>query len=126
VLDVDQQRAAQRQCHRLAVDQRQQVDGEGRLQRRVFEEAVEGFLGRGAALEFDDDAHALAVRFVAQVADLVQSPLARQLGDALDQGGLVELVGDLRDDDAESAVARSPRCWSRPAPGCARGQWPYA
>ena len=36
---------------------------------------------------------------------VVDAALARQLGDALDQAGLVDLVGDLGDDDAEAAAA---------------------
>ncbi len=39
--------------------------------------------------------------------------LARQLGDALDQAGFVELVGDLGDDDAVAVACPSLRC----APG---------
>ena len=44
VLDVDLQGPLQRQQARLAIDQRQQLHAEGRLQRRVLEELVEDLL----------------------------------------------------------------------------------
>ena len=104
VLDEDLQGPLERQQARLAVHQRQQLHAEGRLQRRVLEELVEDLLGLGAALELDDDAHAAAVGLVAQIGDVVQAAFTRQLGDALDERRLVDLVGQLGDDDA---VARA-------------------
>ena len=104
MFDEDVQRSLQREQTRLAVDQRQHVDGEGGLERRVLEQTVERLARRAAALQFDDDAHPLAVGLVAQVADLVQPALARQFGDAFQQVGLVELVGYLRDHDLEAAA----------------------
>ena len=53
--------------------ERQHVDAEARLQRGVAIELVQDDVGLGVALQFDDDAHAVAVALVAQ------------LGDALDQ-----------------------------------------
>ncbi len=60
---------------------------------------VEHDLGLGAALELDDDAHAVAVALVAHVADFVNSLLIHQVGDALDELRLVDLVGNLGNDD---------------------------
>ena len=54
--------------------------------------------------QLDDDAHALPVGFVAQVGRALQIAIAHQLGDALDQAGLVDLVGQLGDDDAALAA----------------------
>ena len=56
---------------------------------------------RGAAprFELDDDVHPLAVRLVAQIADVGDAAFSHQLGDALQEGGLVELVGDLGHQD---------------------------
>ena len=70
---------------RAALDQRQHVDAEGRLQRGVLEEVVEHLHRLRVALQLDDDAHAGAVRLVAQVADAVELALLDQLGDALQQ-----------------------------------------
>ena len=99
MIHVDLQRALEAEQARLAVDQRQQIDAERALERRVLEELVQHLAGRGAALELDDDVHPLAVRLVAQIADVGDAALAHQLGDALQEGGLVELVGDFGHQD---------------------------
>ncbi len=62
-------------------------------------ELVQHNLRLRAALELDDDAHAVAIALVAHVADVVDDFVGDQLGDALDELGLVDLVGDLGDDD---------------------------
>ena len=62
-------------------------------------EVVQHHLGHRVALELDDDAHPLARGLVAQVADALDPLVPDQLGDVLDQLGLVHLVGDLGDDD---------------------------
>ena len=51
--------------HRLAAVERQHVDAEADLQRRVSVELVEDHLGHGVALDLDHHAHAAAVGFVA-------------------------------------------------------------
>jgi hypothetical protein len=45
------------------------------------------------------------IRLVTEIADAVDPALPHQLGDALDQGGLVHHVGDLGDDDALPPLA---------------------
>ena len=72
----------------LSVDHRQQDHGEALLHLRVLEELVEDDLGFGAALEFDDDAHAVAIAFVADVGDVFDVFVVDQLRDALDQPSL--------------------------------------
>ncbi len=62
--------------------------------------------GCAVALELDDHAHAGAVRFVAQVADAVELAVLDQLGDALQQERLVDLIRELGDDDLEAIAAR--------------------
>ena len=52
-----------------------------------------------AALQIDRDAHAVAIRLVADVGDAFDRLLANELCDALDQPRLVDLVRDLGDDD---------------------------
>ena len=84
---------------RLAVDHGQEDHAEALLHRGVLEELVEHDLRLAAALQLDDDAHAVAVALVADVADLVDDLVVHQFGDALDQLRLVHLVGNLGDDD---------------------------
>ena len=70
VVDVVAEHLAQRQRARHVVDQRDHVDAERRLQRRVLVELVEHDLRDRVALELDHDPHAAAVGLVAQVGDL--------------------------------------------------------
>ena len=98
--DVVAQRLVQRQRPRHAVDQREAVDPEGVLQLGVLVELVEHDLGVGVALELDHHAHALAGGLVAQVGDPRDGLGVDQLGDLLEQPGLVDHVGDLGDHDA--------------------------
>ena len=67
----------------------------------VLVELVEDDLVLGAALEADDDAHAVAVGLVAELVagDVGDDAFVDELGDALDELGFVDLVGDLGDDD---------------------------
>ena len=91
---------------RLAVLQRHHVDAEHRLHRRVLVQVVQHDVGDLAALELDDDAHAVLVGLVAQAVagDAVDDLLAHQLGDALEQPRLVHLERQLRDDDGLPAL----------------------
>ena len=68
-LDEVLEHLEQRQHPRPAADDRQHDDAEGRLQLRVLVEVVQDDVGHLAALQLDDDAHAVAIRFVAQVGD---------------------------------------------------------
>ena len=91
----------ERQQPRLPVDQRNHVDAEHGLHRRLRKQIVEQDLGYFTALQFDDDAHAVLVGFVAQAVrgDAVDELVADQIGDALDQLRLVHLVRQFGDDD---------------------------
>ncbi len=89
----------------LAVDQRHHVDAEGVLQLRLLVEVVEHHLGHFAALELDDKAHARLVGLVLDVADAFDLLLVHQLGHALLQRLLVDLVGELVDDDRLALAA---------------------
>ena len=84
---------------RLPVDHGQQNHAEAFLHRGVLEELVEHDLRFGSALEFDHDAHAVAIAFVANVGDVVDGLVVDQVGDALDQACLIHLVRNLGDDD---------------------------
>ena len=94
--DVDE-----RQHARPAADDRQHDDAERRLQLRVLVEVVEDDLGHLAALQLDDDPHAVAVGLVAQIGDALDRLLAHELGDVLEQPLLVDLVRNLGDDDRD-------------------------
>ena len=66
------------------------------LQLRVLVEVVEDDLRHLAALQLDDDAHAVAIGLVAQVGDAFDRLLAHQIGDPLDQLRLVDLIRESR------------------------------
>src|SRR5437660_9937 len=83
----------------LTVSDRQENHAEALLHVGVLEELVQDDLGLGAALQFDHDAHAFAIAFVANVGDVVDDLVVDEIGDALDQAGFVHLVGDFGDDD---------------------------
>ena len=107
VVEVVDQHAAQRQGLRLPVDQRQHVHVEGELHRGVLEQVVQDLVRVEVALDLDVDAHPVAIRLVAQVADAVDPLVLDQVGHLLEQGGLVHLVRQLVDDDRRP-VARGP------------------
>src|SRR5215217_2417048 len=84
---------------RHAVDECNQVHPEALLHLGVLVEVVEDDLGHGLALQFDHYAHAVPVRLVAQVGDVLELAVLDQLGDLLQEVALVDLVRDLRDHD---------------------------
>ncbi len=105
VLDVVDQNFLQRQQARLAVNQRQQRDGECLLHGGQAQEFVEYLLGVNGARQFDDDAHPRAIRLIAQIGDALQPALTHQFGYAFEQTRLVGHVGQFGDDDAVAATA---------------------
>ena len=70
---------------RPAIDDGEQVDAEGFLQRGVLVELVDNDFRHRVALELDDDAHSFAIGFVAQVANPFDLFLLYQRGDLFDQ-----------------------------------------
>ena len=89
----------------LTVDQRHHVDAEGVLQLGLLVQIVEHHLGHFAALQVDHHPHAGLVALVLDVADAFDFLLVHQLGDAFEQGFLVDLVGQLVDDDGLARAA---------------------
>ena len=85
--------------------ERQHVDAERGLKRRVAVELVQHDIGVGIAAQLDDHADAVAVAFVAQVRDALDRLVLDDLGDPLQQPRLVDLVGDLVDDDRVAILA---------------------
>jgi len=81
----------------LAVNQSQHIDVESRLHSRVFVKTVKHFLGLSIPLQLDDDAHALSVRLISQLADAFDFLGCHQGGDSLYQTRLVCLIRQLND-----------------------------
>ncbi len=84
--------------HGLTFDQRQRVGTEVVLKRGEFVEVVENDLRVGITAQFDNDAHAIAVAFIANVGDAFELLVIDELGNALNQRGLVGLIRQLGDD----------------------------
>ena len=99
VVDEVVQHLQQREDARFLVKDGEHDDAERRLHIGRFEQVVEDDLAHGVALEFDDDADPFAVGFVADLADAVDLLVLDEIGDAFDQAGLVDHVGELVDDD---------------------------
>ena len=89
----------------LSVDEGEHDDAEAVLQLGVFVELVEDDVRRAVAAQFDDDAHAAAVGFVAQVGDAVDLFVADEFGDFFDEACFVDLIREFGDDDARFAIA---------------------
>src|SRR6185437_5656162 len=87
------------------VVQRQHVHAETGLELGEAEQLVQHDLGRRLALQLHDDPHAGTVGLVAHLTDAFDHLAADQFGDLLDQGLLVDLIGDLIDDDGEAVLA---------------------
>ena len=105
VFQVGQQRLLERQQARLAVHQRQHDEAEGALHWGEPEDVGENLLRLDGAGQFDHQPHAPPVRFIAQVGEALDATVAHQLGDALDEAALVDLVGQFGDDDAVAGTA---------------------
>ena len=91
----------------LVVRHRQQDHAEAFLHLGVLVELVEHELRLAVALQFDHDAHAVAIAFVADVGDGVDDLVVDQLRDALDQARLVDLVRNFGDDDGFAIFVES-------------------
>ena len=94
----------QAQLARLAVDDREIDDAEADLQLRVLVEVVENDVGLFAALQLEDDAHAVAVALVANFRNAFDLFLVHQRGGVFDEPRLVDLIRNFGDDD----VLRGP------------------
>ena len=84
---------------RLTVDQRHHVDTERVLQLGELEQVVQHHFGHLVALQFDHDAHAGLVRLILHVRDSLDALVVDQFGDTLEQRLLVDLIGQLVNDD---------------------------
>ena len=89
----------------LVVYQRQHDYGEGGLELGLDEQAVQDHLRVGVLFQLDDDAHTLSVRLVPQAGNAFQPLGVDLLGDIFNQASLIDLIGQLRNDDAGAASA---------------------
>src|SRR5262249_55054121 len=109
---------------RPPADDGEHDDAKAGLQGRVFVEVVENHLWHFAALQLDHDPHAFAVRLVAEIGNALDGFLAHQVGDAFDQLGFVDLIGNLREHDRRAVALlvgldRRPRAHQDRSPaGC--------
>ena len=122
VVDERLQQFNEAEFARLAADDREQDHAERFLHLRLLEKFVQDDLRLFVALDFDDDAHAVAIAFVANVGDAFDFFVLDQLGDVFDQAGFVHLIGKLGDDDvlrgpcARFSMAALARTWKLPRP----------
>src|SRR5450759_452450 len=103
VFDINVQGALERKGARFTVNQGQHLNTEGGLEGGVFIKLVEHLARMGVAFELNDDAHAVAVRFVAQVADVFNPAFPHQFGNPLNHTGFIDLVRDFGDDNSVTA-----------------------
>ena len=89
----------------LVIHQGQHIDGEAGLQGSLGKEPVQHHLGVGVPLQFDNDAHTVAVRLIPQVGDTLQPLVMDLVGYVLNELPLVHLIGKLGDDDAGAVLA---------------------
>ncbi len=121
VVEVVAQHLLEGEDARRVLDDDHVVHGERRLQLRELVELVEDELRDGAALHLEHDAHAVAVRLVTDVADVLDLLGANELRHRLDERGLVDLVGDLGDHDGGLLrVVLDPRPATHPDAAAAR------
>ena len=99
------QELAQSKLFRATTVQGQHVTAEGCLHRRVAEQLVQHDLGRGIALQFDDNTHTVAVRFILNVGDALDPLFTGGFGDLFDHRCLVHLIGDFVDDNRPTVFA---------------------
>ena len=101
VLEVDLEHLLEAERARLAVDERDGVDAERLLHRRLPVELLEERLGVEAVLDLDDELEALgAVGEVFDVGDALQLLGLHEHLDALDDPLRADVVRQLGDDDA--------------------------
>src|SRR5208283_653243 len=90
---------------RLPVDDGKHDDAEVDLHLRLLVEIVQDYFGLFATLQVEDNAHAVAVAFVADVGDAFNLLVLNQRGCVLNEAGLVYLEWNFRDDDRLAILA---------------------
>ena len=88
-----------------AAADREHIGREARLRRRVPPQLVEHDFRGGIALEVDDDPHAFAIGFVADVGHALDPPVLGRFGDLFDEAVLADLVRDFGENDRAPVAA---------------------
>ncbi len=96
MVDEKLQRLNQRQRARLAMDDGQHDHPERVLKLGMLVEIVQNHFRLLAALHLNDNAHAVAVGFVANVGDALDLLVLHQLRNALNDPGFVDLIREFR------------------------------
>ena len=104
VVDEMVQHLLQGEDPRLVVHQGKIDDPETVLHGRVLVKLVEDDLVTGTPFKLDDDTHSLAVGLVPEIGDPLDLLILHQLGNGLDELGLVHHVGDLVHDEPFLAI----------------------
>ena len=89
----------QAELARLPVDDGKHDDAEVDLHLRLLVEIVENHFGLLATLQVEDDAHTVAIAFVADIGNAFNLLVLDQRSGVLDEPGLVHLERDFRYDD---------------------------
>ena len=105
MIDETPENVRQAQLARLPVHDGQHDHAEVDLELGVLVEIVEDHLGLLAALQLEDDAHAVAIAFVANLGNAFQPLLVHQAGGRFDQARLVHLVRNFGDDNCLAVLA---------------------
>ena len=105
VLDKKPHEFKQAHLAGLAAHDRQQDHAERLLHLGVLEEIVQDELRFFAALQLDDNAHAIAVALVADVSNAFDLFVGDEFRDALDELGFVNLVRNFGDDNVFAILA---------------------
>ena len=94
------------QDSRPAIHQGQHDSTEAVLHLRVLVELIQDDIGIGITAQINDNPHAIAIRFIPEIRDTFNRLITYQISDFLDQLGLVDLIRDLRHNDARLAVGK--------------------
>src|SRR5574344_207605 len=71
---------------------------------KIFEKIIKHHIGNSAHLEFDDDAHAVAVTFVVDVRDAIYFLSLNQFGNFLDELSFIYLIRNLCNNNSLSTA----------------------
>ena len=99
VVDEQLQGVRQGERARLAMDDGQHDHAERLLELRMLVEIVQDHFRLLAALQLNDNPHAIAVGLIADVGDALDFLVLHEFSDALNDPRFVDLEGNLRDDD---------------------------
>ena len=83
----------------LTIDQCDNVDTKHALQLSLSEQVIQYYFTHIGALNFDNHAQTVFIRLITELRDTFKLLLFNQLGDALNQACLVQLIGNFGDNN---------------------------